>query len=617
MVAVDGYTSLDVLDRRDTTCTIRARRNADQRLVQLVVLDPKLTRHEAQETAFLERGRQALEVRHPNLVSLLAVGTDEETGLHYIVADLVEGQPLSELLEEEGQFEEIDALAIGQTLCDAIACIEDAGLVHGGVGPSTVTVDDDSTPRLAAIGIGYAPSGGTTRSAVLSEDAFYTAPERGRSLGDDVRSDLYAVGVLLYRMLTGEVPFRAAQSVGDLVELRERHEIPDVRERAPDVAEGTARLIGWLVARDPDARYRSAREAALDIVRVMTGQDPEGPSRALRGRDTLSLKGVDAKFNDSAYWGQGSAYAFKVTVASRDVVLQEYVFNKESVVIGRNPTNDVPIDNPIVSRRHAEVQRHGQAFTLVALSATNPTELKGRRVKSDAPLEPGETFVLSEKFHVTIDWAPGEAPPSEPRTSQVRRSKAAVEETAPTAPPAEPEPPAGETGPYDEAPAEDDPYALPSDQEWSTPLEEPPPADAPYEPEPTPSVAHEPAPCEPPPARTPAREAEPQRRDYPPAAAGLPRAVLVYARSGAEVRSSVERGFQVGGSAVCDLRLPRGAPRKVALVIRCADAYRLYNVAEDGNRVLLNGEPVPDQAVLEDGDWITVWGLEIEFRVVG
>ena len=630
VVEIEGYVSEEVLSRQDMTCTIRGRRGSDGAPVDLLVLDPKLTRHDAQETAFLERGQKALAIRHPNIAAVLDVGTDAATGLHYVAAERVEGRTLGALLEDEGQLDELDALAIGQALCDALACVEEADLVHGGVSPATVTIDPDSAPRLAAIGFGCRLSGGsTTRSAAITDESYYTAPERGSAIGDDVRSDLYAVGVLLYRMLTGVLPFGGAQSLGDLVELRERYEVPGVRERAPDASEGTGKVIAWLVTRDPKNRYQSAREAGLDVVRVMTGQDPEGPTRALRGRDTLSFKAADARMTDSAYWGRGAAYAFKVTVASRDVVLDEYVFNQSAITIGRSPNNDVPIDNPIVSRRHAEIQRHGSSgFTLVALSSTNPTELKGRRVKTDAPLDPGATFVLSEKFHVTVDWAPGAAAPEEARVTQER-----ADTVIGPAPGADPATKPNQTAPQSEAdagwaaapgsleaeaeshaadayaadayaadpyaadPYAADPYAgaeaLPAAEEWR---------------EPEPSLA-ESSPVE------SSRAEAPAHLPGPAGAHGYPRGALVYMRSGVEVRSGVDRGFQVGASAVCDLRLPRGAPRKVVVVIRCVDGYRLYNVAEDASLVTLNGEPVPDQVVLEDGDQIAVAGVELEFRV--
>ena len=86
-------------------------------------------------------------------------------------------------------------------------------------------------------------------------------------------------------------------------------------------------------------------------------------------------------------------------------------------------------------------------------------------------------------------------------------------------------------------------------------------------------------------------------------------------QGGRSARSLVRRGFQLGHSSVCDVRLPKPAPRKAALVVRCSDCYQLWNVCDDPSQVLLNGEAVPDQAVLQHGDRITAYGVEVRFEL--
>jgi len=96
----------------------------------------------------------------------------------------------------------------------------------------------------------------------------------------------------------------------------------------------------------------------------------------------------------------------KVRVSSRGTTLAEHAFDKKVITIGRGPACDVFIDNPIVSRQHAHIRREGSRFVLKPLSTTNSTEVNGQRVREDWTLAPGDLIVLSEKFHLHVDWDP-------------------------------------------------------------------------------------------------------------------------------------------------------------------------------------------------------------------
>ncbi len=642
VLEIGGYTTVDVLGEHDATCTVTARPSGGGDLVVLVVLDPKMVRHDAQVDAFRVRAEAAQGLRHPNLAGVLEVGVDPDSGLHYAVCEHVDGRSLAALLDEQGSLPEGDAVAIAQIVCEALATAEEAGLAHGHLDAEAVLIDGDNTPRLQGLGVHHT-GGSSSASRVATDAAQFVAPEAGRSVGSGgVRADLYAVGVLLYRMLTGGYPF-SADSLQELAELHRRNELPDPRSSQPDVSAGTVGVLRGLAAKDPQARYPSARAAALDLVRVMTGQEPAGPSGAgapdtnsFRLGERTAIDGAAAgAIGDSAFWGKGKAYAYKVILSSREVALDSFVFNKDVVTIGRSPRSDLPIDNPIVSRRHAQIRRDGTTFTLVALSETNSTSLNGERVRGSVPLQLGDTIVLSEKFRLRLEWAPGAAAAAEERDLSEVDTASWRDEGSPADAAVDVDDPYGDPAygfaakDLDADPGEENPYADPASATIGEETD-------PY------GVSRDPAHTEldddpygpPPPARPtaeePARAAAPAggapaepAGDLTPAggvtdlggrAWVAPRGYLVYEREGTQVRSFVDRGFQVGRSPACDLRLGAGAPRKAALIVRCSDGYRLFNVCEDASLVQLNGEPVPDQAVLQHGDRLGVAGVRLLFN---
>jgi hypothetical protein len=172
--------------------------------------------------------------------------------------------------------------------------------------------------------------------------------------------------------------------------------------------------------------------------------------------------------------------------------------------------------------------------------------------------------------------------------------------------------PADEPSPYAAPADEQSPYAVPAEEASPYAASSEPSAYAAeksdgsdYVPAPTEAVRR--------PGRAPGSEEFTEsglRKIFAP-----PQGFLVFERTGRQVRSFVDKGFQIGGSSACDLRLPKGAPRKAALIVRGVDAYRLYNVAPAIDMVTLNDEPVPDRAVLEDSDVITVCGVKLHFAL--
>ncbi|MBL4845879.1 MAG: protein kinase [Planctomycetes bacterium] len=618
---IPGFTFLRQIGAGRGGVVLKVRQ--DEATLALKVLDPKVFPDEAARERVLESLRAVQALDHPNLVVPREVGFNDPHV--WILTDLVEGVSLEKMLEVDGALPINDVLAITQGLLEGLIALENAGTVHGNLTLGNVLVDLYGQTRLTEAGLVPTPRKGEDPPLGASPLCHpnYLAPERILGLALDAQTDLFSVGVCVYRMLTGAWPFPDVAGA-KLNACHVNQNLPDpglIIEDLPRTA--AAAFVSWLTTRDPLHRYPNAGSALADLVQIVGGEDPTGPhgggDEDVDG-DTTSGPAFDfgAHLDDDEEEDtiQRASCPYRVRLSSRGMTLAEIDLDQDRAAIGRSPQSAIHIDNPIVSRRHAEIQRQGHTFIVASLSATNHTVVNGDRVVDSVPLHPGDLIVISDKFHLEVDWDPRirvtlDDDPTPPRASPRPEEPRSSALTRPVSRP---------TRPVLEA------FASPP-----TPVEPARQLDAPTPVEPARQL-DAPTPVE------PARQLEPVQQLEPPLVAEAtaqpqprqlgnsddanrsaiwraPRGYLAFARGGNEVRSFVSHGFQVGSSAACELRLSRDLPRKAALVVRGSDGYRLYNVSPEAGAVTLNDEPLSDQAVLEPGDRILVYGQVILFDI--
>ena len=168
----------------------------------------------------------------------------------------------------------------------ALGYAEGKSLVHRDVKPENILLAPDGTPKLADLGLAKEvneAAASLTQTGVVMGTPLYMAPEQALAETLDVRADIYALGLCLWRMLTGRVPYDDSGTCSSLMILTMHinEDLPDVRTRGAQVAEGTAKVVGWMCARERDDRYLSANDVAKDIDRILAGGEPEGPAPVL------------------------------------------------------------------------------------------------------------------------------------------------------------------------------------------------------------------------------------------------------------------------------------------------------------------------------------------------
>src|SRR6185437_2011645 len=242
-----------------------ARDESLNRLVALKALFPEFAR----EPSFVERFRReaqaAANLNHPNIVGIYDWG--QESGTYFIVMEYVEGRSLRDLMRNEGPVEPGRAADITAEIASALAFAHRSGVVHRDVKPGNVLITPQGHVKVTDFGIARAgTSDGLTQTGSVMGTATYFSPEQAQGLAVDGRSDVYALGVVLYELVTGVAPFTADSPVS-VAYKHVREEAVAPTERNPDVPPDLERIILTALAKLPDNRYQTADDMRADILR--------------------------------------------------------------------------------------------------------------------------------------------------------------------------------------------------------------------------------------------------------------------------------------------------------------------------------------------------------------
>lgn len=235
------------------------------RSVAVKILRPSLTDDPAFLARFRNEARSVANLTHPNIVTVHDVGNDGPT--HYIVMEFVEGQDLKRIIRSEGQLAPDRALNIAIQICAGIGFAHRAGLVHADVKPQNILVTRDDVVKVTDFGIAQALTDTQPgeKQTVVWGSPHYFAPEQARGERPSPASDVYSIGIVLFEMLTGRLPYTGTnQQELALAHIRDR--IPMVTEFNPEIAEALSSIVYKVMSKEPASRYRMADQLGNILV---------------------------------------------------------------------------------------------------------------------------------------------------------------------------------------------------------------------------------------------------------------------------------------------------------------------------------------------------------------
>ena len=233
------------------------------RNVAVKVLRGDLATDEKFVRRFQREALSASSLSHPNIVEVYDVG--EDNGQYYIVMEYIEGCQLKQLLKKRGRLTLSEVIDIMLQITDGLSVAHDAYIIHRDIKPQNIMILDSGLVKITDFGIAMAMnSTQLTQTNSVMGSVHYLPPEQANGNGSTLQSDIYSMGILMYELLTGELPYKGDNAVEiALKHLKEK--IPSVREKFPEIPQSVENIIIKATAKNPKNRYADARSMNEDL----------------------------------------------------------------------------------------------------------------------------------------------------------------------------------------------------------------------------------------------------------------------------------------------------------------------------------------------------------------
>ena len=268
------------------------------RYVAIKVLKKEYKEDENFVRKFRSEAQAAAGLMHPNIVNVYDVG--EDRGLYYMVMELVEGITLKEYIEKKGRLSHKEVISIAIQVCTGIGVAHAANIIHRDIKPQNIIISKDGKVKVTDFGIAKATTSNTVSSNAMGS-VHYTSPEQARGGFSDQRSDIYSIGITLYEMVTGQVPFDGDSTVSVAIKHLQE-EITPPSEIVPDIPYSLEQIILKCTQKNSERRYKNTNELIRDLKRSLV--DPDGDFVVippLRNADTVIITDEDLDDIRSSY----------------------------------------------------------------------------------------------------------------------------------------------------------------------------------------------------------------------------------------------------------------------------------------------------------------------------
>ncbi|MGM9835028.1 MAG: Stk1 family PASTA domain-containing Ser/Thr kinase [Bacilli bacterium] len=216
---------------------------------------------------FQREALSASSLSHPNIVEVYDVG--EDNGQFYIVMEYIEGKQLKDVLRKRGKLTISEVIDIMQQIADGLSVAHDSYIIHRDIKPQNIMILENGLVKITDFGIAMAMNGTQlTQTNSVMGSVHYLPPEQANGSGSTLKSDIYSMGILMYELLTGKLPYRGENAV-EIALKHLKEPLPSIRDEIPDIPQSVENVILKASAKNPKNRYSDAREMYEDLKTVL------------------------------------------------------------------------------------------------------------------------------------------------------------------------------------------------------------------------------------------------------------------------------------------------------------------------------------------------------------
>lgn len=296
MMIGDRYEVLEKIGTGGMSDVYKAKCHKLNRFVAVKVLKQEFSENANFVSKFRTEAQAAAGLMHPNIVNVYDVG--EENGIYYIVMELVEGITLKKYIEKKARLSFKEAVSIAIQVSMGIEAAHNNHIIHRDIKPQNIIISKDGKVKVTDFGIAKAATSNTITSNVMGS-VHYTSPEQARGGYSDEKSDIYSLGVTMFEMLTGRVPFNGETTVAIAIK-HIQEEFPSPRDYVPEIPVCVEQIVFKCCQKSPDRRYQSMSELIVDLKQSLispdedfvkvTDPDEEASTRMITDRDMVQIK---------------------------------------------------------------------------------------------------------------------------------------------------------------------------------------------------------------------------------------------------------------------------------------------------------------------------------------
>lgn len=296
MMIVDRYEILEKIGTGGMSDVYKAKDHKLNRFVAVKVLKQEFSENANFVSKFRIEAQAAAGLMHPNIVNVYDVGEESEN--HYIVMELVEGITLKKYIEKKARLSVKEAVSIAIQVSMGIEAAHNNHIIHRDIKPQNIIISKEGKVKVTDFGIAKAATSNTITSNVMGS-VHYTSPEQARGGYSDEKSDIYSLGVTMFEMLTGRVPFNGETTVAIAIK-HIQEEFPSPREYVPEIPVCVEQIVLKCCQKSPDRRYQSMAELIADLKQSLISPDEdfvkvadpdeEASTRMITDKDMVQIK---------------------------------------------------------------------------------------------------------------------------------------------------------------------------------------------------------------------------------------------------------------------------------------------------------------------------------------